>query len=355
MKFGLFFVMQRPDDVTERDIYDTEIPQMIAADALGYDSIWIAEHHFSTYGICSAPQVLAGVVAGATKRLRVGMGITLLPLHDPVQIAEELAVLDQASGGRLEVGIGRASTPLEYSGYSIPYEESRARVDENLEILRGVWTNDRFNYHGRFRQVHDVMVLPKPRQQPYPPLYLACNSADTVPIAARQGLPMMTSFLVLDSALIERHEVYRRVSADHGYPTDEVEARIAQTWNIRFVYVADDERAAIEDPREHVLGYYGAAGGRPKAPHLPRPEISYEDRLKSGAAFFGTPDQVVDQIGRFHETTGIHNVLCFMSVRAMDSAKVLRSMELFAAKVMPQLPGPASQVPSPQTQSVGGG
>ena len=198
MKFGLFFVMQRPDHVSERFIYESEIPQMVAAEELGYDSVWIAEHHFTSYGVCSAPQVLAAAVAGQTTRLRVGMGITLLPLHDPIQIAEELAVLDVLSGGRLDVGIGRASTPAEYSGYNIPYEESRARVDEGLEILRGVWTHDPFSYAGAFRQVHDVSLVPKPLQRPHPPLFLACNSAETVPIAARHGLPMMSSFAVLD-------------------------------------------------------------------------------------------------------------------------------------------------------------
>src|SRR6266536_375788 len=124
MKFGLFFVLQRPEHLSERQIYETELAQMVAAEEFGYDSIWIAEHHFSNFGICSAPQVLAASVAGQTKRLRVGMGITLLPLHDPVQLAEELSVLDQLSGGRLNVGIGRASTGAEYSGYNIPHEES---------------------------------------------------------------------------------------------------------------------------------------------------------------------------------------------------------------------------------------
>src|SRR5919198_474967 len=99
MKFGLFFVLQRPEGVSERYIYETEVPQMVAAEALGYDSVWIAEHHFSNYGVCSAPQVLAAAVAGQTKRLRLGMGITLLPLHDPIQLAEELAGLDVLSGG----------------------------------------------------------------------------------------------------------------------------------------------------------------------------------------------------------------------------------------------------------------
>jgi luciferase family oxidoreductase group 1 len=340
MKFGLFFVMQRPDDLSERYIYETEMRQMVVADELGYDSVWIAEHHFSSYGVCSAPQVLAAAVAGQTTHLRVGMGITLLPLHDPVQIAEELAVLDVLSGGRLDVGIGRASTGVEYAGYNIAHEESRARVDEGLEMLRGLWTQESFSYAGSFRRVRDVRLVPKPLQKPHPPAFLACNSAETVPIAARHGLPMMSAFIVLDEALAERREVYRRVSAAHGHAPAEVEARLAQTWNIRFVYVAEDERAALAEPREHLLGYLGAATVRPRAAST-RPRVhadwTYEEHLQAGTAFYGTPDQVVDQIGRFHRATGIDNLLCFMSVRAMDPARVMRSMELFAAKVIPQL------------------
>lgn len=345
MKFGLFFVLQRPDDVPERAIYDSELAQMVAAEDLGYDSVWIAEHHFSTYGICSSPQILAASVAGQTKRLRVGMGITLLPLHNPLQLAEELAVLDLVSGGRLDVGIGRASTEAEYSGYGVPYEESRDRVDEGLEVLRGVWTRDPFSYTGRFWNVEGVSLVPKPLQQPYPPLFLACNSAETVPIAARHGLPMMTSFLVSDQALIERHEVYRQVSVEAGYSTTEVEARVRQTWNIRFVYVADTERAAIEEPRDHIMGYYGAAGGRPRsAPRAPgHGGKSYEEHLGI-SAFCGTPDQVTERIGRFQEETGIDNLLCFMSFRALDLKKALRSMELFSTRVMPNFAPAAPRV-----------
>ena len=340
MNFGLFFVMQRPDHVSERFIYETELAQMVAADELGYHSVWIAEHHFSSFGVCSAPQVLAAAVAGQTKRLRVGMGITLLPLHDPVLITEELAVLDQVSGGRLEVGIGRASGPAEYSGFGIPFEESRPRVDEGIEILRGLWTQDRFSYQGTFRRVHEVTLVPKPRQTPHPPLYLASESPDTTPIAARLRLPMMTARLAPFADLVERHEIYRRVSAELGYPEAEVEARIAQTWNNRHVYVADDERAAVEDPKPHFLDYLQAIARRPKAEAragVPKHfmQRSYEDYIREGLLFFGTPEQVVEKIGRFHEATGITNLNCFTAVRAMNPAKVLRSMELFAAKVMP--------------------
>jgi alkanesulfonate monooxygenase SsuD/methylene tetrahydromethanopterin reductase-like flavin-dependent oxidoreductase (luciferase family) len=259
-----------------------------------------------------------------------------------------LAVLDVLSGGRLDVGIGRASTDAEYTGYNIPHTESRARVDEGLEIMRRAWTQDPFSFSGRFRQVQEVSLLPKPLQKPHPPLFLASNSPETVLIAARHGLPMMSAFIVLDDALAERSEVYRQASAEHGHPSAEVEQRLAQTWNIRFVYVAEDAHAAISEPREHLLGYLGAATSRPRSNARPRlfADKSYEEILESGAAFYGTPDQVVERIGRFHERTGINNLLCFMSARAMPLPKALRSMELFTAKVMPQLANLGTPVPS---------
>lgn len=339
VKFGLFFVLQRPEHLTEAQVYQGEMPLMVAADQLSYHSVWIAEHHFADFGVCPSPQVLAASIAGQTKNLRVGMGISLMPLHDPIALAEELAVLDQVSGGRLEVGIGRASSTIEYSGYSVPYDDSRPRVDEGIEILRGAWTNDQFSYQGKFRTVEPITLVPKPRQRPHPPLYLACNSEDTVPIAARLGLPMMASMLVGARALVQRNEIYRQVSAEHGYAAEDVAARIAQTWSIRFVYVDEDERAAHDTPREALLGYLGAALGRYRGSLIEadRTEFDYEEYLKGGAAFVGTPDRVAEQINRFHAYTGVNNLIGFMVMRALDPVKVLRSMELFATKVVPQI------------------
>lgn len=335
MKFGMFYVMQRPDQVSDEYIYDTEIEQMVAADALGYHSIWIAEHHFDSFGVCPSITLAAAAVAARTRRLRVGMAVVLLPLHDPVHLAEELSVLDQLSRGRLEVGIGRANGRHEYHGFNVPFEESRARVDEGVAILRGLWTQERFSYQGRFREVHDITLVPRPRQKPHPPLYMACNSADTVPIAARHGLPMLTSFLVADQALAERREVYRRVSAEAGYPEADVEARLAQTWHVRFVYVAETERQALEDARDHVMGYHRAIDAR-TGRFRDTTTLNWEQQVNGGPAFCGTPDQVAERIAGFRERTGITNLMCFTSVRAMEPAKVLRSMELFATRVAPQ-------------------
>ncbi|HEX2174018.1 MAG TPA: LLM class flavin-dependent oxidoreductase [Dehalococcoidia bacterium] len=347
MNFGTFHVLHQPDgrsEPSERTIYETQLELMVAAEDLGFESVWLAEHHFSNVGVCSSPQVLGAAVAARTKRLRIGMGIILLALHDPVHIAEQLAVLDVISDGRLDVGIGRASGNHEYSGFNISFDETRRRVDEGLTMLRGLWTEDPFSYVGPFRTIRDVSVRPRPIQRPYPPLYFACNSADSVPIAARHGLPMMSSFLVLDDALNERREVYRRVSAEHGHAPEAVEERLARTWNTRWVYVDEDERVARAAFREHLLEYLESVSrhsGRIRVSPDERDAV-YQEYLRTEAAFFGTPDRVADQIGRFREKTGIENLLCVMGVGGMDPAAIRRSMELFAAKVLPQFsPSPA--------------
>src|SRR5712664_4378746 len=129
MDFGLFFLMQRDEEWSEQAVYDSGLVQMLAAESLGHSSVWIAEHHFNDYGLCPAPQVLASFVAARTKTLRLGMGVSLLPLHHPVDLAEQLAVLDVVSGGRLDVGIGRGGTLQDYQTFRSERADARQRVE----------------------------------------------------------------------------------------------------------------------------------------------------------------------------------------------------------------------------------
>ena len=130
MDFGLFFLMQRDEAWTEQAVYESALEQMLAAEGLGYGSVWIAEHHFNDYGLCPAPPVLAAYLAARTRTLRLGMGVSLVPLHHPVDLAEQLAVLDMVSGGRLDVGIGRGGTLQDYQTFQSDRGDSRPRVEE---------------------------------------------------------------------------------------------------------------------------------------------------------------------------------------------------------------------------------
>src|SRR5438874_12811931 len=170
--------------------------QMLAAEALGYQSVWIAEHHFNDYGLCPAPQVLAAFVAARTTTLRLGMGVSLLPLHHPVDLAEELAVLDVVSGGRLDIGIGRGGTLQDYETFQSDRADSRARVEEGIALMRHAWSGAQFDFRGRFHSADRLHVRPRPVQRPHPPLFIAANSEESVLSAARLGLPTLSSFFV---------------------------------------------------------------------------------------------------------------------------------------------------------------
>src|SRR5258708_37887849 len=128
MDFGLFFLMQRDEQWAEPAVYDSDVEQMLAAEALGYHSVWVAEHHFNDYGLCPAPQVLAAFLAARTRTLRLGMGVSLLPLHHPVDLAEQLAVLDVVSGGPLDVGLGRRGTLQAYQTFRSEPAEARQPI-----------------------------------------------------------------------------------------------------------------------------------------------------------------------------------------------------------------------------------
>ena len=222
MDFGLFFLMQRDEQWSEQAVYDSDVRQMLAAEALGYQSVWIAEHHFNDYGLCPAPPVLAAYLAARTTTLRFGMGVSLLPLHHPVDLAEQLAVLDVVSGGRLDVGIGRGGTLQDYQTFQSDRADARARVEEGIALLQASWSGAPFDFDGRFHSAERLHVRPRPAQRPHPPLYIAANSEDSVRSAARLGLPTLSSFFVSVDELQHRHRLYRELAAEAGRSQSEI-------------------------------------------------------------------------------------------------------------------------------------
>lgn len=339
MHFGLFFLMQRDPDWSEEDVYDAEVAQMVAAEAFGFESVWIAEHHFSDYGLCPVPPVLAASVAARTRMLRVGMGVSLLPLHDPILLAEQLAVLDQVSGGRLDVGIGRGQIGPDYETFGASYEESRERVEEGIELMHRAWLGEAFSFDGRFRRVERLRVVPRPRQRPHPPLFIAANSPDSVVAAARLGLPTLSSFFIPASELAQRHEIYRAEVMAWTGDADKARALLAESWGMRCVYVAPDRATALAAVEGPFMAYQQRlserANVRDRLSHARlQPFASY---IESGRAIFGSPDEVAEGLARYAEETGYQRILLLMALAGLPAADTLRSMELFATRVLPQL------------------
>ena len=330
MEFGLFFLMQRDEAWSERSVYESGLAQMLAAEPLGYSSVWIAEHHFNDYGLCPAPQVLASYVAARTSALRLGMGVSLLPLHHPVDLAEELAVLDVVSGGRLDIGIGRGGTLQDYQTFQSDRADSRERVEEGIALMRQAWSGAPFDFQGRFHSAERLHVRPATAQRPHPPLYIAANSEESVLSAARLGLPTLSSFFVPVPDLQRRHRLYRETALAAGRAEPEIASLERQGWGMRVVYVAPDHDEAL---RADATG-----GSVPSSFDRSLLRLrAFTDYLADGWALIGTPEEVRDGLGRYLDATGYERVLLLMALPGLPTDLALRSMRLFAEEVAPKL------------------
>ena len=197
MRFGFFDQLPCASGHSERQRYRDIIAQIELGDVLGFDTAWLGELHFSRpFSILAAPLMVLAAAAQRTTRIRLGTAVTLLPLHNPVKMAEEAATADVLSDGRLEFGVGRGTAPMHYAGYGIPQEESRERFDEALDFILQAWTNERFSFEGKHYRVHDLTVIPRPLQSPHPPVRIAANSPDTFPTAGRRRLPIFATPLI---------------------------------------------------------------------------------------------------------------------------------------------------------------
>jgi alkanesulfonate monooxygenase SsuD/methylene tetrahydromethanopterin reductase-like flavin-dependent oxidoreductase (luciferase family) len=321
--------------------------QMLAAESLGYHSVWIAEHHFNDYGLCPTPPVLAAWLAARTRSLRVGMGVSLLPLHHPVDLAENLAVLDVISGGRLDVGIGRGGTLQDYQTFQSDRADARARVEEGIALLQASWTGAPFDFRGRFHAAERLHVRPRPVQRPHPPLYIASNSEDSVRSAARLGLPTLSSFFVPVEELQRRHQLYREVAREHGRPETEIESLEQRAWGMRVVHVAPTRGEALDAIEAPFMGYQrkmavlrsdSTGGTVPNSFDRSLLKLRpFKDYLNTDWMIVGTLEEVRDGLEDYREATGYQRVLLLMALPGLPTELALRSMRLFAEKVAPAL------------------
>ncbi|MBI3327643.1 MAG: LLM class flavin-dependent oxidoreductase [Nitrospinae bacterium] len=345
MEFGMFFLLQYPEGKKRDDqVFHEAMEQILAAEELGYAAVWLAEHHFSGHGICGSPLLLAAAAATRTKRVRLGTAISTLPFAHPVRLAEEAAVIDILSNGRLNFGVGRGYQKQEYEGFEISQEESHGRFYEALDLILRAWTQPRVTFEGKFYHTYRLAVLPKPAQKPHPPILVATVTPSSAVFAARRGFPLIAGFGSL-AELIESRTAYAQTWADAGRHPEEIRYFLN-----RRVFVADSVEEARHETEDSLLWgnvYQGRYAG-PVAPGEPEhPEfMGYGprwDRLlqTSGDAFFdewgllGDPETIVQRIQRFEQTLGVTHLMCNMAFGWIEHAKVLRSMERFAREVMP--------------------
>ena len=192
MKFGVLQFFSWPQRrVPLSTVYERALQRIAIMDTTGYDAVWLAEHHFTHYSVCPSVHLMGMHVASQTRHLRIGTGISLAAFYHPLRLAEEVALLDVLSGGRVNWGAGRGFDPTEFKAFGVPPQESHARFREAVEIVLAAWQNERLTWDGDYWHFEDIEVLPKPLQQPHPHTWIAAGSLDSVCWAAAQGYSIM--------------------------------------------------------------------------------------------------------------------------------------------------------------------
>ena len=351
MRFDMFYELAVPKftGLTEREVYGHSLDEIALADSAGFDGVWLVEHHFfREYSHCPAPEVIFGAISQRTERMRIGHGVVLLPFNHPVRVAERIAALDILSGGRMDVGVGRGVSPLEYEVFGGKMSESRARVDEGLE------------FDGQFWSFPEIDVIPKPIQKPHPPLWTAAVSPETFPMAAEQGLgvlagPFKPLFMISEDRehFVERCRELGKDPAELGFGMtvgvvvldDHERAREVAAKNIRWFYeqllrltapVLEKGGEAYRYYREELGTLRGLTGGTP----------SLEALEAAGMVVAGDPEHAIEQL-RGLADHGIDHVLCALQAGGVPHADVLRSIELFGQQVIPALRGVRTGVEAP--------
>ena len=353
MKFGLMYEIQIPEPHTpgiEHQRYHQVMAQVELADEVGFDYFWTVEHHFlREFSHCSAPEVLYGAISQRTKRIRIGHAVALLPgqYNHPVRVAERAAVLDIVSNGRMDLGTGRSTTLIEMDGFEVDPEDTRAQWEEAIGMIPRMWTEDPFSHEGRFYTVPSRSVIPKPVQQPHPPLWVACSQPDSFRTAGQMGLGVLCFNLGGYGQMEERVQAYRE-AVKHANPVGSfVNDQVAA---LCLVHCGEDD-----DEARDVAGPEGAWFVN-KAEELYRPwqgrsvppsyqfavnavqeervDKTVEDHLESGAFAMGTPDTVIKTLKKYEEA-GVDQILCFMQMGNLAHSRIMDSIKLFGRHVIP--------------------
>ena len=279
-------------------IYDRAIERFEIMDGAGYDAVWLAEHHFSSFSVCPSVHMMATVAALRTRRMRIGTAVSLAPFYHPLRLAEEIALLDVLSGGRVNWGAGRGFSRTEFSAFGIPMEESASRFRETVEIVLKAWTQERLSHHGEHYQFEGVEVLPKPLQPPHPPTWVAATSETAIDWAASRGFSILMDPHCTHRELGDKRRRYGERLAAAGHVDGGRDIPMA-----RLIAVADTAERAAEVARRGaawtVGSYIGAAGQSD-------PVQRYVDEV----IIHGTPECVVDQILGLQETAALNYLLC---------------------------------------------
>ena len=348
MKLDLFQEFFIREGYGQADCFAEGFRQIDLAEEVGFNTIWLAELHFgANRSMLSSPIPIAGAIGARNKKVRVGLAVHIVGLHNPLRIAEEVATIDQIAEGRFDFGVGSARLARTFEAFGISFAEARGRFDECLEILAKAWTSDEFSYEGQYYTYHNVRVMPKPYQKPYPPPRLAVTTSDGYERAGRMGIPIFlgirdTPVGQLPSLLGEYHRAWK---GHIGVP--DAILRIP-------VYCSETAEKASSDPEDSIMasfrrraasfGSAEAAAGRAdsaqpdasRADLVSSQEYTY-DRVLKDHVVFGTPEALVERFQELEETLGVWSLIVEPNPGGnVPPDLVLSSMRLLGERVLPR-------------------
>ena len=346
MEFGMFHEFPSLPGRSDTEAFDEGMAQVDAAERYGLDAMWLAEIHFAPERThLSAPLPIAAAIAARTSRMKIGIAVQVLPLCHPLRLAEEAATVDQLSQGRLIFGVGRSGFPRTYQAYGIPYEESRERFAETLEILKRAWTEDSFSYEGRFYSFRNVHLVPKPYQKPFPELRVAVNSPDTFAAVGALGHPIFAAVRIGPlSELAPNIAAYRTAYREAGHPgSGQVYLRLP-------VYIADTYQRARDEAEESIMHFYRWLGDQLEASASQAGTRAIEQRAERGQrlqqmtyaealrdkVIVGSPAEVTRRLLALRDELGLDGILAEINCGSLiPHARVMRALKLLCAEVMP--------------------
>jgi alkanesulfonate monooxygenase SsuD/methylene tetrahydromethanopterin reductase-like flavin-dependent oxidoreductase (luciferase family) len=346
MEFGYFTLSDNHYDDNPRtpnqfvaDIVD----EAIYADELGMRSAWIGEHHFNSLGVLSSPELVLAFIAARTKQIRLAPAVTVLPLHNPIRVAEQWATLDLLSGGRVDFAAGRGYDSREYLPFGVSFEDNQGIFDEGMEIVQRLWSAEgRISHHGRHYQFDDVRITPQPIQKPIP-AYVASFSKPSIELAARLGLGVVVApfaAAINFGGLQQVADLYHEACARYG-------TRPARLMCSYFTHFADDE-AGEDAQRARQIRYYRecvipAFPGDPRtAPPSYRYFVEVVDRLHKvrpedlteNSVLLGSPERITEILKKV-EAAGFSEVILYFNVGLKPHEQVKEEMARFMHEVAP--------------------
>ncbi len=335
--FGLFDHLERREEPLER-IYEGRLQLLSVADEAGFYCYHIAEHHATPLGMAPSPGIFLSAVAQRTQRLHFGPLVYLLPLYNPLRLIQEICMLDQLSGGRMEIGVGRGVSPFELAYYEVPFLHSREMFEEALSVLVAGLREERLSHRGEHYRYSDVPLELHPQQTPNPPFWYGAVDQKSVLFAARRGMHMVG--LGPNPGLKKITDLYREAREQHRDSPENLNPHVdrPKIGGLRHIYVAetDQEAAAVARPAYRVF-YANIVKLWRDFQTVP---TLFTDDLdiarQHNAIIVGSPSAVQDEIDRFFKESGCNYLVLAFAWGGLSQEQSQRSLDLFASKVMPE-------------------